>query len=79
MRSHFLRDLMIHGREAILAALPDFDFYNLRRVTGLNWNGGPNTPTGRTAAEFALIALYDGAQRGSVSAIRVRCSEVKQF
>jgi hypothetical protein len=32
MRSHFLKDLPIAGKEAVLKQIPEFDFYNVRRV-----------------------------------------------
>src|SRR5579863_1697407 len=78
MRSHFLRDLSIQGSKAVLRALPDFDFYNLRRVTSLNWSTIKLAPE-RRCAEFNLIASYEDSEHSVSLSVRVRCLDVKQL
>jgi len=77
MRSHFLKDLSIHGKEPVLAAMPDFDFYNLRAVISFNWSSEPGTISEFTSACLTLDVAYHSAD--SVSGIRLRCSNLKQL
>ena len=79
MRSHFLRDLSINGKESVLETLPDFDFYNLREVMSFNWSSEPNTISGFTTACLTLDAAYHNSTSDSVLGIRLRCSDLKQL
>jgi hypothetical protein len=49
MRTHFLKDLEIDGKEKVLQFLPGFDFYKLQRLVKLGWgswiNGGGQQAT----------------------------------
>ncbi len=79
MRSHFLTDLPIHGKQQVLPALPDFDFYNLRAVTSFNWSSKPETTSRPIIVDFMLDAIYQNPNDGSASGIRLCCSDVKQL
>lgn len=79
MRSHLLRDLSIQGKEAILQKLPEFDFYNLRRVTSFSWSGEADISSQPAALDFTFIAVYHDPHRRSVSGVRTRCSGVKRL
>jgi hypothetical protein len=77
MRTHFLKDIPIEGRETILDSLPDFDFYNLRRVTHLGWTAEDDDSSGRANVYFTLVATYQSLRPG-LYAIQLRCSDVKK-
>jgi hypothetical protein len=55
MRTHFLAQLPLGGRDAVLQAFPDFDFYNLSRVTRFIVEWGKHN---EALADCCLAALY---------------------
>lgn len=69
MRSHSLTRLRITGQLAVLNVFPDFDFYNIGRVTHLavEWSAD----TDDTAA-LLLVALYvDQTDRGNTKTAEI--------
>jgi hypothetical protein len=79
MRSHFLKDLPIVGKEAVLKHIPEFDFYNVRRVIKITWIDEHNAEADRTNINVTLAATYDDEKTRTVSPIQLRCSGVKQL
>jgi hypothetical protein len=78
MRSHFLKDLPINGKESILAVQPSFDFYILRQVTRFRWEMAPNASERSPAANLELTAIYENSQPFEDLLIKVRCLDVRQ-
>lgn len=79
MRSHSLKNLSIAGRETVLKQIPEFDFYNVRRVTKINWSDEHLPDSDRTNINVTLAATYDDEKNRQSSAIQIRCSGVKQL
>jgi hypothetical protein len=79
MRSHFLKELPIAGKEAILEEIPEFDFYNVRRVVKITWVDENSAEAHRTIINVTLDATYDDRKTRIVSPIEIRCSGVKQM
>lgn len=75
MRSHFLTELSIGGKESILTVLPNFDFYNLRRIARFDWTAA-GTDTG---AQLILTAVYESHPDGLVREVVLSCSAVRQL
>ena len=73
MRSHFLKDLSIDGKQQVLAVLPNFDFYNLRQIMDLRWTSGEG------GAEFALAGLYESHAGAPSVEVVLHCSGVSQL
>jgi hypothetical protein len=67
LRSHLLRDLSIEGREQVLAAIPNFDFYNLREISRLVWTKHHESDV----AELSFSSIYSD---GSTAAADIACS-----
>ena len=78
MRSHFLKELPIAGKEAILEKIPEFDFYNVRRVVKITWVDENSTEAHRTNINVILDVTYDDRKTRMLSPIQIRCSGVKQ-
>ena len=79
MRSHFLKELPIAGKEAILEEIPEFDFYNVRRVVKITWADENSAEAHRTSINLTLDTTYDDRNTRMVSTIQIRCSGVKQM
>lgn len=60
MRSHFLRDLHIAGRETALALEPEFDFYRAAKVTMVTIECEGNL---ETAPTLQLKLTYEAASK----------------
>ena len=78
MRSHFLRDLPIDGKEAVLEEIPEFDFYDVRRVNKITWVDQNSAEADRASINMTLDVTYDDGKSGMVSPVQIRCSGVKQ-
>ncbi len=66
MRSHLLSDLSIDGREQVLAAIPNFDFYNLGEISWLEWTRKPDSGV----AELAFSSAYrDGTKSAPIDVV----------
>jgi hypothetical protein len=59
MRTHFLTNLQIKGREEVLRIVPEFDFYKLRRIIRLQWDSHCNPENGTADADLILTIAYD--------------------
>ena len=78
MRSHFLKDLPIAGKGALLEEIPEFDFYHVRRVIKVTWVDQSDAEADRAGIRVTLDATYDDGKTGMASVIEIRCSGVKQ-
>ena len=78
MRSHLLKDLPIAGKEAVLDEIPEFDFYDVRRVIKVTWVDQSNAAPDHATINVTLDATYDDGKTGVVSLVQIRCSGVKQ-
>jgi hypothetical protein len=79
MRSNFLKDLSIKGKEEILKILPNFDFHYLRDVIRLCWETVRNERNGDPPANFVLTACYENAPTSGSMKITLRCGGVRQL
>lgn len=79
MRSHFLKDLPITSRESIMKILPDFDFYNVRRITQLSWTSEFDEMSGRFDSDLTLTAAYQTSPPRPATNITIRCSNVMRL
>jgi hypothetical protein len=77
MRSNFLKDLSIKGKEEILNILPNFDFHYLREVIRLCWETVPNERNGDPLANFVLTACYENVPTSAK--VTLRCGGVRQL
>jgi hypothetical protein len=75
MRSHFLRQLPITGREAVLEVIPDFDFYALGRVVRLAIAWGSDAGD---SGELTLATTYVNSQNATVAEVTLRFHGVRQ-
>lgn len=77
MRSHYLRDLSIDGKDAVLAHIPDFDFYNVRRVVEFQWTAVSDSDSSG-GATLGITAEYDFQLPNTRSqVVTMRCLDVK--
>jgi len=74
MRTHFLKDLDIPGREVLLKTFPEFDFYNLGRVKRLLVEAGDCT----SEADFFLTASYRDSVSGKTADVTLKFRGVRQ-
>lgn len=79
MRSHFLKDLPIAGKEAVLKQIPEFDFYNVRRVIKISWIDRHGGEADCTNINITFAATYDDEKTRTVLPIQLQCSGVKQL
>jgi len=79
MRTHLLKDLRIAGKETILNEIPEFDFYDLRHVTGINWTDEHSTESDRTNINVTFAAAYEHEKSRATSPVQIRCSGVKRL
>ena len=79
MRTHFLKELAIPGRERALAVLPDFDFYNLGQLLRLQWESRPLETANDATADFTFTGLYEAGGANGSFEVTFRCEGVTQL
>jgi len=79
MRTHFLKELAIPGRERALAVLPDFDFYNLGRLLRLHWESQQGKTTDDATADLTFTGLYEATGANGSFEVTFRCEGVTQL
>ena|ERR1700724_708139 len=73
MRTHFLKALPIEGRSAVLEVFPEFDLYNLGRVSCLAIKAGQEP----TLADLSLTADYRDLTTGAVAEVTLDFSGIR--
>lgn len=75
MRSHLLSRFRITGGEAVLEAIPNFDFYALGRVVRLEIAWGADAGD---SGELTLAAVYTHSHDATVAEVTLRFHGVRQ-
>lgn len=79
MRTHFLKELAIPGRERALAVLPDFDFYHLQQLLCLRWESQRGETADEAIADFTFTGLYEAGGAPGSFEVTFRCEGVTQL
>jgi hypothetical protein len=76
MRTHFLKELSIPGKDIATRALPSFDFYCLGEVRHLAISCNPDEAT---SADLHLTALYNCLNSGRTFEITIKFTGTRRI